>query len=342
MATVGSGVAFGELGLIWNQPRSASAVTVRKTQLLSMSREAYFKTIHSHEAVAMERRLRFLHDTGIFEGWDEFSLNRLNGIAREIEMDAGSRPILQGREADKVYFLYKGVASALRTLPRAITGRQAAAQADAQAAKERKEKEKKKGGAGAAGPKKSAAAAALAAFGAKTAATKRRRSIHGGKIIDLGPVGGDAAAKKKKREGEGDSFRIAQLLPGDCFGTEALEGNQRSVGGLHKTSIKCDTPVVAICINRDQFLQFECYKACGTQARILARGLHLPSDSMLLQACMDNRRRAPQKAKILKRHERDAAMSRARKTGDIFRGGGGGGGADEDGRPRHAEPMHFG
>jgi len=89
VATVGRGVAFGELGLIWNQPRSASAVTVRKTQLLSMSREAYFKTIHSHEAVGMEKRLRFLHDTGIFEGWDEFSLNRLNGIAREIEMDAG-------------------------------------------------------------------------------------------------------------------------------------------------------------------------------------------------------------------------------------------------------------
>ena len=152
----------------------------------------------------------------------------------------------------------------------------------------------------------------------------------------------DEVAKKKKRESEGDTYRVAQLLPGDVFGHEALEGNQHSVGGLHKTSIKCNTPVVAICVNRDQFLQFECYKACGTQARILARGLHLPSDSMLLQACMDNRRRAPQKAKILKRHERDAAMSRARKTGDIFRGGGGGGGADEDGRPRHAEPMHFG
>ena len=343
VATVGRGVAFGELGLIWNQPRSASAVTVRKTQLLSMSRKAYFDTIHSHEAKAMGLRLRFLHDTGIFEGWDEFSLNRLNGIAREIEMDAGSRPILQGREADKVYFLYKGVASALRTLPRAITGRQAAEQADAQAAKEKEAKHKNKSAAakGEGGGGESAAAAAVALFAKPKA--KRRRSIHGGKIIDLGPVGGDsAAAKKKKRESEGDTYRVAQLLPGDVFGHEALEGNQHSVGGLHKTSIKCNTPVVAICVNRDQFLQFECYKACGTQARILARGLHLPSDAMLMQACVDNRRRIKSKAKIIKRHERDAAMNRARKTGDIFRGSTARADGDDSDGPKHAEPMHFG
>lgn len=64
LAILNDGEFFGELSLLDGQPRSASAVTLRETTLLSLSRDAFYRALHTdYQAVAhvisvLCRRLR--------------------------------------------------------------------------------------------------------------------------------------------------------------------------------------------------------------------------------------------------------------------------------------------
>ena len=117
LATIPAGAAFGELGLIFNQPRSASIVAIAVVELLTLTKEDYMRTVFRFDKAKLDERCAFLRSTGCFNKWDDASLMKLTGKAQEKQFKPGQTVVHQGQQAKNLWFVKSGFASLVRTLP---------------------------------------------------------------------------------------------------------------------------------------------------------------------------------------------------------------------------------
>ena len=77
-AKLTSGMAFGELALLKNQPRSASIKCIEPAHFMILSKENYLKILGKSDARKLEEIVEFLHSVSIFTHYSKRALDKLS------------------------------------------------------------------------------------------------------------------------------------------------------------------------------------------------------------------------------------------------------------------------
>ena len=107
------GDSFGELSLLFGNPRSGTAVILEKTELISLSRESYDLTIkvkykqENNSALGYEH-FNFLRTIPLFSKMSKLSARYLTQIAVIKKYPASSQIIRQGDLTGFIFVIYSG------------------------------------------------------------------------------------------------------------------------------------------------------------------------------------------------------------------------------------------
>lgn len=77
LALLDDGVSFGELSLIKNQPRVATAVCEENTYFMVLTKEDYMRLLGKSFSRKLEEKIEFLHGLKVFEDWSKKSIEKL-------------------------------------------------------------------------------------------------------------------------------------------------------------------------------------------------------------------------------------------------------------------------
>jgi len=122
LALLGAGAFFGEMGLLTDEPRSATVFAERETQLLELPREVAWEIARRSPEV-LRTLLRFFRDrvldrlierSPLFSGLSPDDARALAGQFVFLELEAGVTPVKQGERAPGMFFLLCGAAAAVR------------------------------------------------------------------------------------------------------------------------------------------------------------------------------------------------------------------------------------
>ena len=100
--------AFGELALMYNQPRSATVVADTEGVLWVMGRETFRKLVLKH--AFRKRRLyeNFLRDLDILKSLTGYERSNLADALIPMEVDQNQIIVKQGDQGDRMYFIEDG------------------------------------------------------------------------------------------------------------------------------------------------------------------------------------------------------------------------------------------
>ena len=100
VAQLSSGMAFGELALMKNQPRAASIKCLTDCHLAVLSKPDYMKVIGKAEAKLLDRKIQFLKETPFFAKWSKRQLEKVSYYfnykkytRNQVVFTQGSRPL---------------------------------------------------------------------------------------------------------------------------------------------------------------------------------------------------------------------------------------------------------
>ena len=109
---MGPGVAFGELGLIFRQKRSATVFAEEPSSVLRIHGED-FRAIgiaNFHLKHLQEKYDTYIR-TGLFDAWSDENLTKLATVSQKKIFPAGHKIIQQGQISECFYIIQKGVVS---------------------------------------------------------------------------------------------------------------------------------------------------------------------------------------------------------------------------------------
>lgn len=125
LAQLDDGAFFGELALLTNFPRSATAVAAQPTQLLEFSRELIGEVVQRSPEV-LKTLLRFFRDrlldrllgaSPLFASFAPDEARRLSDQFLFLELEPGMRVIVEGERAPGLFLILCGEARVLRGAP---------------------------------------------------------------------------------------------------------------------------------------------------------------------------------------------------------------------------------
>eukprot|EP00002_Diphylleia_rotans_P029232 TRINITY_DN5943_c0_g2_i2.p1 TRINITY_DN5943_c0_g2~~TRINITY_DN5943_c0_g2_i2.p1 ORF type:complete len:584 (+),score=113.67 TRINITY_DN5943_c0_g2_i2:142-1893(+) len=111
VAVIGSGESFGELALLKDTPapRVATIVAIENTELLTLHKEDYNRTLKQAQAQELEDKFNFLQRMAFFKHWDSKRLMKFMYFMRNTTVNSSEAIIAkQGDILNDIYFLYKG------------------------------------------------------------------------------------------------------------------------------------------------------------------------------------------------------------------------------------------
>lgn len=114
VATLTAGDTFGELAIMRRQKREASIVAKTKARVLALPAEEYRNTVQLLEDRQLAAKVEFLREALLFESWSEEQLAHVASIAQTRHYERGAAVVTQDEEAQKLYFVRKGVVNVLR------------------------------------------------------------------------------------------------------------------------------------------------------------------------------------------------------------------------------------
>ncbi|CAG9320925.1 unnamed protein product [Blepharisma stoltei] len=108
VAQLHSGMAFGELALIKNQPRAATIQCISNCFLAVLEKEDYLRILGKAEARKLDHLIDFLQSLPLFRKWNKRSLARLTYYFKPKQYKRKNIVYKQGDHADYVYIVKWG------------------------------------------------------------------------------------------------------------------------------------------------------------------------------------------------------------------------------------------
>lgn len=108
IAQLGSGMAFGELALLKDQPRSASIKCVQKCHMAVLVKEDYMKIIGRAEEKILDKQIDFLKGITFFSKWSKRKLEKLNYYFSTKKYSRKQVVYHHGSESNFVYIVKSG------------------------------------------------------------------------------------------------------------------------------------------------------------------------------------------------------------------------------------------
>jgi CRP-like cAMP-binding protein len=111
-----AGETLGEAIMTETKRRVAAAVTEEPTELLILNQKHFDDTFHVFIKKIQRDKISFLSTFDIFSGWSKESMDNLAFQAQEKKYHTGEKIIIQGAQADSIYFIHTGIVSLHRSL----------------------------------------------------------------------------------------------------------------------------------------------------------------------------------------------------------------------------------
>ena len=108
------GSAFGELALLGNGKRSATAFMTSTTIIFRVEKESYVKTIQKLHAQELDEIIAFLQGIFIFDTWTRDELRRVASCTVRRRYERNATILTQGTQSDGMYFLMRGRARVIK------------------------------------------------------------------------------------------------------------------------------------------------------------------------------------------------------------------------------------
>ena len=116
VAELRSGNSFGELALLYGQPRAATAVSLEITELIVLSKDGYDKVIRSVQSEQINSNFTFLKSLGMFRDVSAETIKYLSKIATLRKYPPHTTIISQDEKPKGIYFIYSGSVKLLRKI----------------------------------------------------------------------------------------------------------------------------------------------------------------------------------------------------------------------------------
>ncbi|KAJ3302368.1 hypothetical protein HDU76_005534, partial [Blyttiomyces sp. JEL0837] len=113
---INAGEGFGDLGLLNDQARAATIVTVRQTELVLVQKEDYNRVLRFVHQKHTAEMVNFLKSIPIFQDWTASALKAIAGKMSFREMPPGSVILEEGKRCDNLYFIKSGVVHVQKNL----------------------------------------------------------------------------------------------------------------------------------------------------------------------------------------------------------------------------------
>jgi len=108
VGSVSSGGSFGELALIYDAPRAATATATVPSTLWSLGRDIFREIQARASSHSQVKRCQWLKKVGILQSLTPQQLSRVAGALTEVEYNPGDRIMSQGDEGDAFYIIEVG------------------------------------------------------------------------------------------------------------------------------------------------------------------------------------------------------------------------------------------
>ncbi|OMJ92546.1 hypothetical protein SteCoe_4679 [Stentor coeruleus] len=102
------GSSFGELSLIKNQPRFATAICHENTYLMVLYKEDYNRLLGHSFAKKLEEKIEFLHSLKVFSEWSKRSIEKLTFFFKQRHYKKKDLIYAKDDKADGAYIIIKG------------------------------------------------------------------------------------------------------------------------------------------------------------------------------------------------------------------------------------------
>lgn len=103
-----AGMAFGELALLKNQPRSASIKCSTPCHFMTLTKEHYLKIIGRVENIRLEEKVNLLHSVSIFSSWTKRALEKLSYFFKSSKFVRKQVVYREGDNADWIFVVKSG------------------------------------------------------------------------------------------------------------------------------------------------------------------------------------------------------------------------------------------
>jgi serine/threonine protein kinase/CRP-like cAMP-binding protein len=108
LLTLGPGDIFGELALLFDAPRAATAQAITSVTLWAITRSIFREIVNKTASTKLSARINFLAEVPAFRNMDPVKLAKLGSALEETEYAAGTNVITQGETGDRFYILESG------------------------------------------------------------------------------------------------------------------------------------------------------------------------------------------------------------------------------------------
>ena len=110
---LGTGDSFGEVALLRNLQRNASVITTEPTEVLTLTRAHYLRTIQRFEMSNLDTKINRITKTRPFNtmatGVPGCPLRKLAEVARDRHLDSNQVVVKQGEPADELFMIETGI-----------------------------------------------------------------------------------------------------------------------------------------------------------------------------------------------------------------------------------------
>lgn len=120
ISRLGAGASFGELSLLYGQPRAATIVSLTPTILAILSQSDFSRVLKASLSAALNEKVNFLHSLDTFVRWRQPQLIRLSYYCHPVKVCKNHVLYREGDPADTVYMVITGEL----TFTRLIKGQQ--------------------------------------------------------------------------------------------------------------------------------------------------------------------------------------------------------------------------
>jgi CRP-like cAMP-binding protein len=116
VAELKNGNSFGELALLYGQPRAATAVSLEITELIVLSKDGYDKVIRSVQSEQINANFTFLKSLVMFREVSDETIKYFSKIATLRKFPPHTTIISQDEKPRGIYFIYSGSVKLLRKI----------------------------------------------------------------------------------------------------------------------------------------------------------------------------------------------------------------------------------
>jgi CRP-like cAMP-binding protein len=120
ISRLGAGSSFGELSLLYGQPRAATIVSLTPTILAILSHSDFSRVLKASLSAALNDKVNFLHSLDAFAHWRQPQLIRLSYYCHLVKICRNHVLYREGDPADSVFMIIDGEL----TFTRLIKGQQ--------------------------------------------------------------------------------------------------------------------------------------------------------------------------------------------------------------------------